>query len=966
MILASPLLLLGLLVLPVIWWLLRAVPPAPRVQNFPAMRLLLGLRTQRQEAQRAPPWLLILRLLAGGLLVLGLAQPVLVQDRAPAAASRNLLVVLDDGWAAAADWPQRIGALDALLDQAGRAGQRVRLLATARDERGLLAPPGPPAAPRAQRAAIDARRPRAWNTDRAAAAKVLDGLPAGSASVVYLSDGLATTGDRALAAALRRIGPVAEWRADGSGVRVLLAPRSQPQGLVVRVGALPAPNARPFTVRAEDARGGTLALASGTIAAGRDEGEATLGLPAELRNRLARLVLAGEPGPGGLRLLDEGDRRRPVGLISTGGFANAPLVGSLFYVERALSPDTELREGDVPHLLSRHLSVIVAPDGALQNDATRQRLADWVRKGGMLIRFAGPRLAARQAAGADAEARAGPGAGADADASDTPADADDGAPPGAVLRPGAAIGPGSGPGLGVDLVGETLLPTPLLDGARTLGGAMSWNRPATLATFSPDSPFAGLPQAGDVSVSRQVLARPVPDLDAHTWARLSDGTPLVTHANLGGGQVVLFHVTSTPDWSTLPFSGVFVAMLHRLVELSVGLRPQGGSAVLAPVSVLDGDGLMTPPPPAARGLPAREFGHVAASPVHPPGLYGPLADRRALNVGDALPPLAVSAAIGTPSSLAGRVPDRPLGPWLLAAALLLLLVDLLATLRLRGLLAPPRPGFGRSAAALLLAALLGLGAMPATSVPAAAAGDVPAAALQTRLAYVVTGDQGVDALSREGLEGLSSYVNARTSAVLGPPDAVRPGRDDLAFYPMLYWPITANQVADPAAIAALNSYMSHGGILLIDTRGSEGASSAASSGEASFTGLGASQAALRRATAGLDIPPLMPVDANHVLAHSFYLLHSFPGRYVGGPVWVAAGADQGNDNVSPLIIGSNDWASAWAVDAAGDTPYAVIPGGEAQRTLAYRFGVNAVIYALTGNYKSDQVHVPALLQRLGE
>ncbi len=203
-------------------------------------------------------------------------------------------------------------------------------------------------------------------------------------------------------------------------------------------------------------------------------------------------------------------------------------------------------------------------------------------------------------------------------------------------------------------------------------------------------------------------------------------------------------------------------------------------------------------------------------------------------------------------------------------------------------------------------------------------------------------------------------MNARTSAVLGHPDAVHPGRDDLAFYPLLYWPITQGSVTEPGTIAALNSYMTHGGILLIDAKGGGDPGGG-------FTGLDAADpAALRRATRGLDIPPLTPVDGHHVLSHSFYLLRSFPGRYVGAPVWVAANGEQGNDNVSPLILGANDWASAWATDAAGDTPYAVIPGGEAQRTLAYRFGVNAVIYALTGNYKSDQVHVPALLQRLGE
>ena len=73
-------------------------------------------------------------------------------------------------------------------------------------------------------------------------------------------------------------------------------------------------------------------------------------------------------------------------------------------------------------------------------------------------------------------------------------------------------------------------------------------------------------------------------------------------------------------------------------------------------------------------------------------------------------------------------------------------------------------------------------------------------------------------------------------------------------------------------------------------------------------------------------------------------------------------------NVSPVIIGGGDWASAWAVDANGAPMFPVGRGyaGERQREISYRFGVNLVMYVLTGNYKSDQVHVPALLNRLGQ
>ena len=292
--------------------------------------------------------------------------------------------------------------------------------------------------------------------------------------------------------------------------------------------------------------------------------------------------------------------------------------------------------------------------------------------------------------------------------------------------------------------------------------------------------------------------------------------------------------------------------------------------------------------------------------------------------------------------------ERALGPWLLAAAVALLTVDLLIALALRGLL---RPGVAAvRASALALACVLGTHAawaLDSNSNPA----------LATRLGYIGTGDAQIDSVSRAGLEGLSDYVNLRTAATLVEPDEVAPGQTDLSFYPLLYWPITADEAPlTPAQAQALNDYMSRGGIILIDTR-----DSGSGAGFAPGT-----ETALRRVARGLVIPPLAPLTTEHVLARSFYLLSDFPGRYTGDTVWVQRDQDRTNDSVSPVIVGGNDWAAAWAVDADGRNPYAVIPGGARQRTLAYRFGVNLVMYALTGNYKGDQVHVPAILQRLGQ
>jgi hypothetical protein len=890
---AAPLALVALAALPLLWWLLRVTPPSPRRETFPAIRLLLGLNPTEETPARTPWWLLLLRLVAAGLVIVALARPVLDGGHS-LAGSGPVLLLIDNGWAAAAEWPRRMQTANAVLDRAARAGRSVALLATA--------PAGSGAAPKATapmpvadlRSLLGALHPEAWPSNRAAALP-RDWTYAGT-DVVYIGDGLVDDSDFAeFAKGLTKIGNVTEICCAAATPKLLLPPRTEADRMTLRLAR--AADDRPETdaVLARSGDGRTLARAEINLAAGDTSGTAALTLPLELRNRISQLVLDGPPSAGSVVLLDERFRRRPVGLLTTDlTSADAPLTGTLFYARRALAPFAELRDGDLPTLLRGEISVLLMADRVLSPGPELTALTAWIEKGGLLIRFSGPRLA-------------------------------------------EAVTP------------DPLLPVRLLNGDRQLGGAMSWSEPAGLAPFPTASPFEGLAVPPDVRVTRQVLAEPGADLAAHTWASLADGTPLVTRKPLGSGQIVLFHITSNADWSNLPLSGLFVDMLSRLVALSAGVASTADSAVLAPAEALDGFGRLGRPAEAAQGLPAGAFATTAASPQHPPGFYGPENGRRALNLSGAAPKLEAAPFVtgATVEPLGDIARSKEFGPPLLAAAVVLLIVDFIVSLALRGLLR-------RSVAAIVVLML----AMPPAHAETVNSDDsVSNPALTTRLGYILTGDNRVDATSASGLTGLSEYVNRRTAAALAKPDAVEPGQTDLSLYPLLYWPITAD-VAAPSAgqVTALNDYMAHGGIILIDTR-----ESGSGSGFAPGT-----DEALKRVAKDLSIPPLAPLSSDHVLARSFYLLNDFPGRFTGDQVWVQRDQDRSNDSVSPVIIGGNDWASAWAVDGQGRNPYAVIPGGQRQRTLAYRFGVNLVMYALTGNYKGDQVHIPAILQRLGQ
>jgi hypothetical protein len=411
-------------------------------------------------------------------------------------------------------------------------------------------------------------------------------------------------------------------------------------------------------------------------------------------------------------------------------------------------------------------------------------------------------------------------------------------------------------------------------------------------------------------------------------------------------------------------------MLRRVVALSQGV---GGASerAMPPYALLDGFGTLGGPVSGTEPLPSAaaraELGLPAIGPRHPPGFYGDESAREALNLGPSLADAGVATGIpegaATQPLEAGR--DTELQGWGFALALLLAIVDTLIALALRGLLSGRMlAAGGRGAAALLLAALLlapGTGSAQPAQQPTDPEQFALQAASEMRLAYVLTGDTWIDGISHDGLAGLSDELTRRTAVEPATPFGVDVERDELAFFPLLYWPITKEQPElSGAAVARVNAYMRNGGIIIFDTRDQYEVTIPGAAG-------GSGLRRLAQLSQSLDIPPLAPSSPDHVLTRAFYLLDEFPGRYTGGTVWLEDERVRSSDTeVSPVMVGSHDWAAAWARDREGRPRFPVVPGGELQREMATRFGINLVMYALTGNYKADQVHVPSILERLGQ
>ncbi len=646
---AAPWLLATLALLPLIWLILRAMPPAPKLQDFAATRLLAGLKDADPVARHTPWWLLLLRMLALAAVIIAFAGPIW-RPAADADPEGPVLVVVDGGWSAAPGWAEIQDRAAREFERAAAAGRPAALLLADGSAEDVL--PFASGADLAGR--IRAARPEPWETRYPANPEAaLEAVPAGQLQTIWLSDGLDHPTSPSGAGASR-----ADWLAALSArgpVRVV-GPRHPVQSLTLEAGekpvlihrstaALPDP-----TIRAigPDPQGVPRELARLTSSAAQTENgvtrrEIAIDLPSELRNRITRFEIEGVSSAGAVVLADDRVRRRKVALVGDDRASEGQeLLSPIHYLREAVAPGSDLIEGTLGDVLQAAPDVIILVD-QIQLPGM-DTLEEWVQNGGLLIRFAGPRMAASDR-----------------------------------------------------LVDAPLLPVRLRQGGRDVGGALSWGQPRKLAPFDANGPFAGLTLRDDITVRAQLLPEPTPDLQSRTIAQLTDQTPLVTREWLGEGQVVLFHTTANAEWSNLPLSGLFVQMLERLIQSArapetTTLQSESTQPYWTAESLVDGFGR---PAPAAGLAPvsAKDFA-AGPAPIAPAGVYTAAERRAALNAGGEL---RLATWPGAQIETTATTPGPALKGWLLALGCLLLALDAILSATLvpgRG----PRPGSKRAKA----------------------------------------------------------------------------------------------------------------------------------------------------------------------------------------------------------------------------------------------------------------------------
>ena len=584
----TPWVLAALVSLPILWIILRAMPPAPRLQDFPGVALLLGLRDPVPVARRTPWWLLLLRLLAMALLIIAFAGPIwkpVLRQAEPG----PLLIVMDGGWAAAPGWAERQARAARALQDAAADGRPAALLMADGQQVGALSF----SSGADLQARLRAAMPVAWGSrlpddpDQTLAEQ-----PEGRLNTLWISDGLDHPNRSAWLAELTARGPV-----------TVVPPFQSLRALALHAGDTPS-----LTLHAlDDSAPDILAIGPDPQGTERElarlqpgEGRAdqaglwtrpvAIDLPPELRNRITRFQIEGDSHAGAVVLADDRVRRRKVGLVGDADAAaeGQQLLSPVHYLRRALAPTADLVEGGLGDVLDTAPDVIIMADQLLQDEVPE--LAEWVDQGGLLIRFAGPRMAAYE-----------------------------------------------------QLTDEPLLPVRLRSGGRDIGGALSWGDPRGLTAFDGDGIFAGLTAPDEVTIRAQLMAQPAPDLAQRSIASLSDNTPLITRAPFGQGQLVLFHITANADWSNLPLSGLFVQMLDRLVASARASNPTDQQplqdreqAFWTPETVLDGFGRAEGPGDLAPV--AGDQLALGPGPGQPAGIYAANERRQALNAGGSLIP----------------------------------------------------------------------------------------------------------------------------------------------------------------------------------------------------------------------------------------------------------------------------------------------------------------------------------------
>ena len=919
-----PLYLISLLLLPLIYFLIKLTPPQPHVILFPPISILKKLVPAEKTPKNSPLLLFIVRLFLVGAIITALAGPYYQISDKVIINNQPLLIVVDDSWSSAQDWDQRKNFIQNLIHEAELQSVRAYIYAASDNNISQFIDYA------TTRNNIKILNPKPYVPNYSEAINIIREFTKSheNCHIVWLAPALAHPDAGEFITSLesdKKKSPSLSIYANHNDIKILRNPINQKEAIHIDIENYSQSLNSPIEIIASDFYGNTL-FQQHFDQKFQTKDKILIKAPLELRNKVSHLRINNQHTAGSVALLDDRSRRPRIGIFAQSkDNSTQPLLSAYYFLSKALNPFADIvipNSGSITpidDLLSQNITTLILSDVGLLTKSDEHVVAKFLTDGGSLIRFSGPNLAAK---------------------------ADD------------------------------LLPVKLRPASRNLGGAISWEKPKKIAQFEHSSPFYEFSIPDDILISRQLLAEPTNDLNDKTWVRLEDGTPLVTAERRGKGILVFFHISAETSWSNLPISGLFIDMLNKLSLYSfisdeikkndVTEINNSSQLSLRAVKLLDGFGNFLPGPiDSVPSISLNNSGFTDSNNL--PGFYVDGSITRAVQpiskneILSKLDDIIKNKTINTLDDIS----RYDLSSVFLLLSVLLFLVDtLLSTpksnlsinifkfpkliLFITILLAPNDEAYATSS--------------PSDQLPSKEMISI----LTSRLAYVLNGDNNIDATAYDGLKHLTNELRARTSYEPGDPIGLDLNKDDLSLYPLIYWPVYASMPQpNEKVIQKLATFMRSGGTVIFDTR----------NGDAHSNVIGESQESswLRLLLQQLDVPVVEQVPRDHVITKTYYLINKIQGSTETCDSWVEKTfmdvADerrnnviQSTDNVSSLIITSCNLASAWSRFSRENTFSSNKDTHNLE--LAMRSGINIVMYTLTGNYKSDQVHKRRIIERL--
>ncbi len=486
---------------------------------------------------------------------------------------------------------------------------------------------------------------------------------------------------------------------------------------------------------------------------------------------------------------------------------------------------------------------------------------------------------------------------------------------------------------------------PITKNIISLDGELSFEKDLSIKEINNRGVLKGLKIPKNLKVKKYLEIPQKNDDQLNSWVILNNGAPIITHKNYKDGNIILVHLPANNEWSNLSLSIFFPDFLRKVIEMSRGVDVKQVKEVLKPYKILNGFGDFTEPGIETLNLEQNSLQNIQLSAKNPPGIYKNELGYHGSNISKFIKneyefvKLPEEIIINNFTKIEGFKFIN----FLIALSLIIFIFESLINFLSRDLLKFKSLSLYKF---LILVSL--------TNYPVAMSANEKINYVEkTKLAYAKVGIDEIDSISKNGLTQISKHISSKTSAIIGNPIGLDLEINEIDYFPILYIPLV-NETKNFSlkAIKKLQSFINTGGILMIDCK-------------ATYKSMFVEDCLLlfNEQFNGLDISNFSKLTSESTLSKSFYLLNKYPGRKEE-IVYVAFNNQINNDKVFSIIVGNNDWSGSWAKDSQNNYLLPLFSNDKEQRVLSMRFGINVVLYSLTGNYKSDQVHVPEILKRM--